>query len=417
MDTASLELHDLGRICRDLAWSEITSMPAMAARIGLRCSSPVTIDWSEKGAALDSLACLQLATAGATWCNAFDTGFEDLFLAKRNAATWAVAMQRVMQLGGQHLIFSTSGSTGTRKHIRHQLKILMEEAQTWANLLDTNQAEHPTDFPIKRVVVLAQTHHIYGFIWGVLLPTALQVPVIDADLQTLPELLPGDLLVAVPDQWTWLANSHNLTENWPNTVKGISSTAPLSAQVHRSLTAKKALQNGIVKAPLSQLMHIYGSAETAGLAWRADPDQPYTLANGRLRTLENGIALQRLDSAPSDLAVQDDLEWINQQQFNVLSRLDTCVQVGGHNVSPAWVSAQLVGHPFVEQASVRLSSSAKPPRLKAFIVLNQADQPHLQSQIEIWAAENLPWYANPCTFTYGLALPISSMGKSCDWSD
>ncbi len=392
-------------------------MPTMAARIGSRCSSLVPIDWSINGVALDSLACMQLATSAATWCNAFDTGFEDLFLAKRNTLDWAVAMQRVTQLGGMHLTFSTSGSTGTRKHIRHQLKILMEEAQAWAHLLNGDQAKHPPEFPIKRVVLLAPTHHIYGFIWGVLLPTALEVPVVDADLQAMPKLLPGDLLVAVPDQWAWLANSHHLTDSWPATIKGVSSTAPLPPEVHRLLTAEKTLSNGTTKPPLVQLLHIYGSAETAGLAWRDDPEQPYTLAAGRVRTPENGIALQRMEGALSDLAVQDELEWIDQQRFNVLARLDNCVQIGGHNVSPAWVSAQLASHTCVKQATVRLSKSAKPPRLKAFIVLKQTDQPHVQSEVEKWAAENLPWYANPCHFTYGLSLPTSSMGKLCDWAD
>lgn len=326
-------------------------------------------------------------------------------------------MRRVAELGGAHLTFSSSGSTGSRKHIRHQLKILMEEAQTWASLLSGERTGTRPDFLILRIVVLAPTHHIYGFIWGILLPVAMKLPAIDADLQSLPELLPGDLLVAVPDQWAWLAQSQHLTGAWPAAVKGVSSTAPLAPQIHRQLTVEKSGVGTIAKAPLAQLLHIYGSAETAGLAWRDDPEQPYALAGGRLRTPDGGIALNRPDEAPACLAVQDELEWVDEQRFRVVARLDHCVQVGGHNVSPAWVAAQLVSHPCVEHAAVRLCSQVKPHRLKAFIVLKHADQTNLQLQVEAWAVENLPWYASPRAFTYGEALPRSSMGKLCDWAD
>jgi 4-coumarate--CoA ligase len=144
---------------------------------------------------------MQLATAAATWCNAYDVGFEDLFLAKRSAADWAMVMQRARTTGARNFTFATSGSTGKRQQIRHREDTLMGEAQAWAGVLQAG----PT--PVTRVVMLAPTHHIYGFIWGVLLPHVLQVPVLDADLTDLPTLHTGDLIVAVPDQWAWLAEA------------------------------------------------------------------------------------------------------------------------------------------------------------------------------------------------------------------
>ena len=422
MHTSELSLPALARVCRDLVHNEIASMPSMAAKLGARCFSTPNIDWSTRGLALDSLACMQLATAAATWCNAFNAGYEDLFLAKRNTVEWAAAMQRVLGLGGEHLTFSSSGSTGARKHIRHQFELLMDEAKAWARMLNQaqpNQQDGQEHTPIGRVVVLAPTHHIYGFIWGVLIPMVLNVPATDADLEQLPKLLPGDLVVAVPDQWTWLADAQHLTAGWPKAVKGISSTAALPAHIHHQLTGAIDAQGLSTKPALAQLLQIYGSVETGGLAWRDDPSHPYTLLTGRLRTAANGIAVEQFDSAPAELAVQDELAWVDGRSFHIMARLDSAVQVGGHNVLPAWVAAQLVSHTGVEQASVRLSSSAKPPRLKAFIVLKPLDtlQPEVQPQIEIWAAENLPWYANPCAFTYGAALPRNSMGKLSDWPD
>jgi 4-coumarate--CoA ligase len=112
------------------------------------------------------------------------------------------------------------------------------------------------------VVVLAPTHHIYGLIWGVLLPLVLNVHVVGADLDCLSEFQSGDLVVAVPDQWAYLAES---TRAWPAGVRGIFSTAPLAEAVHRKLTEKSAAGQA---APLARLLQIYGSSETAGLAWR-----------------------------------------------------------------------------------------------------------------------------------------------------
>ena len=417
MNLSELGVADLLRVCRDLAWSEIAAMPATSKKLGLKRLNAAVIDWSANGAALDSLACMQLATAAATWCDAFETGYEDLFLAKRNAADWAIAMGRVAQRGGKQLTFSTSGSTGARKHIRHQLANLMDEARLWAGLLGCDQNRGAPDNAVKRVVALAPTHHIYGFIWGILVPKALGVPVIDAELDHMPELLPGDLVVAVPDQWAWLANSQHLTASWPGGVRGISSTAALPTEVHQQLTSRSSsVPVGLPeKAPLAQLVHIYGSAETAGLAWRDSPHAAYCLADSRIRTAADGIALLRQGEPPAELAVQDELQWVDQRRFHVVARLDQCVQVAGHNVSPAWVSSQLASHSGVEQVCVRLCTSAQPPRLKAFIVLKPVDRLDLRADIETWAAENLPWYACPCAFTYGLALPRSSVGKLCDW--
>jgi phosphopantothenoylcysteine decarboxylase/phosphopantothenate--cysteine ligase len=52
---------------------------------------------------------MQLATAAATWGNAYDVGFEDLFLAKRSSADWADVMliapataETIAQLSGGH---------------------------------------------------------------------------------------------------------------------------------------------------------------------------------------------------------------------------------------------------------------------------------------------------------------------------
>ena len=412
-------------------------MPGGRSRLGPRIAAirpgnpvdcPQQLSWGADGLALDSLARMQLATAAATWCNAYDSGLEDLFLAKRSVADWADVMQRARAEGSRHFTFSTSGSTGARKHIRHREENLADEARVWAEVL--RKRDHgglpgiAAFTPVKRVVLLCPTHHIYGFIWGVLLPQALGVPAIDADLPCLPILESGDLIVAVPDQWAWLADSAQL---WPAGVQGISSTAPLQDAVHRALTTPRVRSVNLHPASvlpeqaLVRLFQIYGSTETAGLAFRMAPDEPYNLAPQRTRSDAGGIALTLPDGLVVSLDVQDEIQWTcdaaSSPSFYVLRRSDLSVQVGGHNVSPEWVADQLRRHPAVRLASVRLSTFAKPPRLKAFVVLGESDSADQRQAVEQWAADTLPWYANFSSITYGEAIPANSIGKPTDWPE
>lgn len=421
MTAFAIDEGDLARICRDLAWSEVAAMPGHLDALGNRLSeSPgCQISWGDEGLPLDSLARMQLATAAATWCNAYDAGFEDLFLAKRSVADWVTVMQRARAAGAQHFTFSTSGSTGSRKHIRHREDVLADEARAWVevwNRFAPGTSPTLTRNRIRRVVVLVPTHHIYGFIWGVLVPLALGVPVVDADMAALPEVHPGDLIIAVPDQWAWLAGSKSAKaeRRWLPGVLGIASTAPLADAVHRELISATDAEPG-ASGMLHALLQIYGSSETAGLAWRADPDHPYTLAPGRTRSNDNGIKLLLPSGAMTQMAVQDQLNWVSDDCFHLAGRSDQSVQIGGHNVSPEWVRNQLLGHASVKYASVRLDTSIQPQRIKAFVVLHMPDDPGVKNTLEKWALDTLPWYARLHTFTYGAELPHNAMGKPSDW--
>jgi long-chain acyl-CoA synthetase len=412
---AALEITEaqLQRVCRDLAYSEISTLPGFRSRLGSRLAADQAssgLNWADDGLALDSLARMNLATAAAIWCNAYDAGFEDLFLAKRNTHEWAVAMRRAREAGAQQFTFSTSGSTGVQKHIRHREDILADEARAWTQVLASSvgYSSGGSVAPITRVIVLCPTHHIYGFIWGVLLPLALGATAIDAELTALPQLQSGDLIVAVPDQWAWLAASQNA---WPSGVQGASSTAPLPAQVHDALTLS-CTETGAPK--LSRLLQIYGSSETAGLAYRTLGSGSYTLTPGRIRNARDGIDLVLPANTQQAMAVQDELNWVSDNSFHLLRRTDQSVQVAGHNVSPAWVMDQLQSHPAVKEASVRLDTHLSAPKLKAFVVLH-SDSASQRTELEQWILDTLPWYAGFSAITYGAALPRNAMGKLSDW--
>ena len=103
---------DLLKVCRDLARSEMATMPGIWPRLWRRLLSSQANglpDWSPNWMALYSLACMKLATTASAWCNANDAGFEDIFPAKRNCPDWAAAMLRARSAGASGFVFSTFG--------------------------------------------------------------------------------------------------------------------------------------------------------------------------------------------------------------------------------------------------------------------------------------------------------------------
>jgi long-chain acyl-CoA synthetase len=385
----TLSASDAQRIARDLMWSTLQSLPGVRQRLPARLQA-ATLELKDPALALDSLHRVELATAGAHWFNTFEVGYSDLFLARSTPHDWASAALQARQQGAKGMVFSTSGSTGERKHIHHQEDMLYAEACVWASLLQG----------AKRVVVLCPVHHIYGFIFGVLLPHALQVEVIEASHEQLPTLQAGDVVVAVPAQWQWLATQG---KPFSPAITGISSTAPLPATVHAQLIALQ----------LNTLYEIYGSTETAGIGYRSMPHAPFTLLANHVKLPDGAIATTQPDGTPCELDVQDGLQWHDARSFSVGPRKDQAVQVGGHNVSPGWVASQLQQHPAVQHCTVRTHGQGAQLRLKAFAVLHDRTQ---QTVFEAWMHDTLPWYACPVHVSYGPELPRNAMGKLTDWS-
>jgi 4-coumarate--CoA ligase len=281
------------------------------------------------------------------------------------------------------------------------------------------------------VISTVPAHHIYGFLFTVLLPEHMGLPVTSLTWEQLGELparvSAGDLVVSHPTLWRYLSRSAG---HWPGGVWGTSSTAPLPADIHRALTA----------AGLERLWEIYGSTETAGVGLRDRPDAPFELFP-YLSAADPGRAI--LDRALPDgthrtEVLGDSLEWVDERHFFPRGRLDRVVQVGGENVSLEHVEDVLGGIPGVEQAIVRATEVDGEPRLKAFLVTgaaarasgaqvasgaqsSQGAQPPPAARapsreaVAGYARENLRPAERPVSVTFGKTPPRNAMGKITDW--
>lgn len=364
------------------------------------------------GLGLDSLERMSLAAALNEALHLHESGLEDLLLVHRHLGGWIEVATDALAEVHERISFHSSGSTGEPTACQHRLATLWQEVEAIAPLVPGT----------RRVLAAVPAHHIYGFLFTVLLPHRLGgVPVIDIRRHTpqgLAALLqPGDLVISQPAHWALLARH---LPRWPAGVRGVSSTAPCPDALAAQLQA----------AGLGELLQIYGSSQTAGIGWRRAAEAPFTLwpfwsadgagaANAAEEADEaDATRLWRADpqGRREAHALQDHLTWAGPRQFRVAGRRDAAVQVAGTNVYPARVRELLCQHPDVADAVVRRMAAHEGDRLKAFIVPRPgADWPTLHAALWGWTAARLSAPETPKAFTLGAQLPVNAMGKPADW--
>ncbi len=258
----------------------------------------------------------------------------------------------------------------------HNIADLWEEAVYFASL-----------FPeTARIVSLVPCHHIYGFIWSVLLPKALQVPVVDnAEFQD------GDLVVGTPMHWRY----QNRTLLTVPQLSVVTSAAPCEPSLLQSL-----LQKGAVAT-----WEIYGCSEAGGIGARDNPAEPYRLLPFWTRNAGK-LSRQTKDIDPPDI-----LEWEGERLFRPIGRVDGAVQVGGVNVYPRLIERKLLQHAKIDACQVRLTTPEQGGRLKAFLVA----RPEIETELRAWMEANLSSPERPRSLTFGSEIPVDDLGKPADW--
>lgn len=351
-----------------------------------------------EGLALDSLELLACGAAVNAFFHLHESGIEDMLLLERTIAGWAGLVYRAQQEGFARLTFNTSGSTGTPKPCTHDIATLEDEVAFFAGRFAGR----------GRVVALVPPHHIYGFLFTVLLPRRLGVPLLDArglSAGALRRALRGDdLLVAHPTSLLVLQRSLG---GLPNGLLVTSSTAPLPATLHAAMRAMGA----------AEVMEIYGSSETAGIATRTTAEGPFHLlprwcAGG---VEEEASVVER--ATGREFPLPDRATWPAARALHLHGRKDEAVQVGGVNIFPRALEARLRALPGVADCALRLDTSLPEPRLKAFLVPAQPAQgAALVAEVEAHCRSHWSAPERPVRIAHGPALPRNAMGKPRDWN-
>jgi long-chain acyl-CoA synthetase len=360
-----------------------------------------TLRIDEQGLGLDSLERLSVASVLSEALHLHESGIEDLLLARRQIGEWVdIAHQGLLHFDTR-LTFRTSGSSGKPTSFSHSLEELQQETTFFARLVSGS----------VRVLAAVPAHHIYGFLFTVMLPRHIRcTQVLDIRYAT-PQALqrnlrPGDLLVSHPAHWEMMAKYATAI---PPGVTGVTSTAACPDRTARALA-----MNG-----LSRLLQIYGSSDTGGIGWRDAPTAPYHLLPYWSRYLADDTRLaRRVRGAQRRLhALPDHLAWSDDRSFTVRGRRDAAVQIGGTNVYPEAVRRVLLCHPQVADAAVRPMTPREGGRLKAFVVPKpDTDAAGLSTALMRWVNTKLAVPERPRSYTIGAALPVNNLGKLCDWS-
>lgn len=371
-------------------WNKLTSvhpLPAGSEQLSLQA---------------DSMEKLALATRVTDFFQIRDSGLEDYLLRFKSLGEWAELVAEARKRGSQNITFTTSGSTGEPKPCHQNWQSLVNEAQFFIQLL-----QDTLNHPPQRVIALTPCQHIYGFLFSVLLPDLMNLPVIRGtqafSLAQGRRLKSGDLIVGFPFAWKQISRSQH---HFPQGVTGITSTGPCDPQVIQALH----------KQQLIQFIEIYGSSETGGIGWRDQTSQAFQLLP-RWQPVEDDSHCLLDTQQDCRQPLNDRLQWLDNQHFYPTGRLDQAVQVGGINVFPVQLASQLRQLPQVQEAVVRLMAPEEGDRLKAFIVPAdpQASEKELRRDLQAWCQDNLKTVERPQAFNFGSQLPTNALGKACDW--
>ena len=346
----------------------------------------------------DSLELMALATAVAEATHMHRSGVEDYLLARRTFGDWVAVVGASLGRFSDTITFRSSGTTATPAAHPHDLAELVQEIRELSGLAPHRQ----------RVLSAVPAHHIYGFLFTVLMATELELPVLDIRRRSTAwlanELRAGDVIIGHPAFWSMVARGLPAI---PPGVVGVTSTAPCPAEL-----AAAVLDRG-----LDRLVQVYGSSETSGIGWRDTPSGSYQLLSHWRREDDATLIRARPGGSTRRHPVPDRLAWSDAQRFEVLGRHDGAVQIGGINVIPDAVGARLLEHPAVADAAVRAMRPDEGSRLKAFIVPHEADFDPVRLTVDLthWSNCHLAVPERPKSFSFGRSLPRGQLGKLADW--
>jgi long-chain acyl-CoA synthetase len=344
---------------------------------------------------LDSLELVELAGLLADRFHVRETGAEDYFLARKTPREWADLLRYTREQKVPSVTFASSGTTGDPKLYTHSWENLEREAAYFASLIPGR----------KRLIKTVPSHHIYGFLFSWLIPNVSGLRVIEQSPEA-PAWEPGDLVVTVPFLLgIWLRRKVPIPKDVIFTI----STAPFPKEMAEALHDAGA-----------SYYEIYGSSETAGIGFRAEPTSPFKLLPWWSMEVSSDIHTPRLrrdDGVVFD--VPDEVDIPSPGYILPKKRRDGAIQVGGVNVFPSRVKSVLEQHPSVAQAAVRPTDDGTSVRLKAFIVPREGvdlrNEQELENSLREWAMQNLTPAERPSSYTFGASLPRSPLGKEADW--
>ncbi|MEA2696646.1 MAG: hypothetical protein QOI66_917 [Myxococcales bacterium] len=300
----------------------------------------------------------------------------------------------------------TSGSTGTHVACPKTAGQILGEARLLCTLFDLG--------PEARILCTVPPHHIYGLLFGVLVPLVgggAFVRSTPHHAETIAAQAAGfgaNVLVSVP------AHLHGLGVLAPGALPSLRRIVSSGAPLPRETAAAVAALTGIA------VTEILGSTETGGMAWRqsdADGDDDGWRSFPGVQVFAGDDGLLRVSSPFADGDLEDSgslrgadrVAILPDGRFRLLGRADAVVKIGGQRIATTEVERRLREIPGVRDAAVLTVDVAGPRQhqMWAAVAGDGLSVPALRAALLRW----LDPVAVPRRFRIVEKLPREENGK------
>ena len=272
----------------------------------------------------DSLDLVSLAIEVGDFFGVTHSGLEEHFLRYRDLSSWVAIVEDSLQHYSATITFQTSGTTGEPKKVEHHITDLLQEAKALASLF----------WERKSVDAFVRPHHIYGFLYSIVLPKFLDLeckyyePLPSKHIFTKRE---NSLVIATP---TLYKNLSLLEGSFAADTILVSSSEALAQEDYTFLQKRGA----------KSIYEFYGSSESLGVGYKTDPKDPYTL-------------FEHLDQQTLK-EVQDSLHFIDTKHFYLQERKDERIKHRGYKLHLQSYEQELNALPSIKQAKVSLAKGS-----------------------------------------------------------
>lgn len=317
-------------------------------------------DWKDD-LGLDSIQLMELAAEVNSFFCLFEIKDPPYLLSFHRIEDWVAQILLARQRWDEGLHFHSSGTTGSSKIIRHNKTFLEREIRFLAHYFRE----------VQTIIPFVPSYTIYGFLFTIWLPEKLSAKVCYPSATDWKNLSPNSLVVGTPFHWHWLLS---LLPEQELPFLGVSSGAPLSPSLFSKL-----LQKGI------RLTEIYGATETAGVAFRQQPQESFGLfpywqllaegADSRIADLDTGDVYSLMDKVMRS----------EEGGIAIMGRKDNQVNIAGVLVNTEHIAAIINKMPNVAHCQVSAKSMNQELFIQAFIQLHtdtDAARTQLQKQID-----------------------------------
>jgi 4-coumarate--CoA ligase (photoactive yellow protein activation family) len=326
---------------------------------------------------LNSIQVLELAAHVNHLFHLFETDKKNYLLTDDQVDHWVNKIIDARKEKNEQLSFKTSGTSGASKFTTHTVAYLWREIEFLATFFKE----------ATQIITYVPAHSIYGFLFTVLLPAKLGIPVLHASEVQWNQLSPQSVIVATPFYWSYILPAFS---NLPIQCYGVSATSMLVPELKHQIE-----EQGV------DLLDVYGSTETSGIGFRKK-ETAYQLFP-YFSFVQNEAVLQIVDNNDNHLLpIQDMLKKQGDNLFLITGRIDNQVNVAGKLVDIEKVAANIRALENVADCKVSAKQVQYQTQLSAYVLL-QTYSEQLRALAIQRIKEMLPAHETPVVFNFKMS--------------